>query len=144
MTLSNLNQQSERCDSFLPCLLQQLSQGKPHRVNQKKSVLVSYPAVCKQLPQGRPHGVKQERKNCASFLPCLMQQFPQGRQYRLKKEEKRRENRSMLVSYAASYNSFLKGDNIFFFKEEKKRSMLVSYPASCNSFLNGDNTECVF
>ena len=84
MTLSKLNQQRERCDSFLPCLLQQLSQRKPHRVNQKKkSVLVFYPAVCKQLPQGRPHGAKQERKKCASFLPCLMQQFPQGRQHRV-------------------------------------------------------------
>ena len=74
MTLSKLNQQRERCDSFLPCLLQQLSQRKPHRVNQKKkSVLVFYPAVCKQLPQGRPHRVNQKEKKCASFLPCCLQ-----------------------------------------------------------------------
>ena len=72
MTLSKLNQQRARCDSFLPCLLQQ--QGKPHRVNQKKkSVLVFYPAVCKQLPQGRPQRVNQKEKKCASFLPCCLQ-----------------------------------------------------------------------
>ena len=87
MTLSKPNPQRERCDSFLPCLLQQLSQGKTvfhpishvvtmtlSKPNPQRERCDSYlPCLLQQLSQGKPHRVNQEKKKCVSFLHCCLQ-----------------------------------------------------------------------